>query len=184
MNIGTQIYTLRKERGITQETLAAEMGVTVGAVSKWENNLTLPDILMLCSLADYFHVTTDMLLGRTGKKTFMVCDDAPFICKVIKDLMEKEGYRCVGIAENEKQLDDHLQENIPDLLFLDVHLGTENGLTILKRVKEENSSISVILVTADNSEEVIQAAISHGVDAYVTKPFLPEHIYTALASIK
>ena len=54
MELGTKIQTLRKEHNITQETLAAEMGVTVGAVSKWENNLTLPDILMLCSLADYF----------------------------------------------------------------------------------------------------------------------------------
>lgn len=36
MNIGKQIYVLRKKMNITQETLAAEMGVTVGAVSKWE----------------------------------------------------------------------------------------------------------------------------------------------------
>lgn len=184
MNIGTQICALRKEHGITQEKLAAEMGVTVGAVSKWENNITLPDLLMLCNLADYFHVTTDMLLGRIDKKTFMVCDDAPFIGKVLKDLMEREGYLCVGIAENEKQLDDYLQENIPDVLFLDVHLEVGNGLTILKKMKEENPSTAVIMVTADNSEETIQTAISYRADAYVTKPFLPEHILTALASIK
>lgn len=79
MNIGIQIQTLRRKRNITQETLAAEMGVTVGAVSKWENSATMPDILMLCSLADYFHVTTDELLGRSHKGSFVVCDDAAFI---------------------------------------------------------------------------------------------------------
>ena len=100
MNIGTQIQALRKQQGITQETLAAEMGVTVGAVSKWENNITLPDILMLCNLADYFRVTTDELLGRSSKSTFMICDDAPFIRDTLGELLAKEGYHCAGLAEN------------------------------------------------------------------------------------
>ena len=68
MNIGTNILQLRKEKNITQEALAAELGVTAAAVSKWEKGYTLPDILMLCALADYFSVTTDALLGRTAAK--------------------------------------------------------------------------------------------------------------------
>lgn len=64
MNIGNNILSLRKQKNITQDTLAAELGVTAAAVSKWEKGYTLPDILMLCALADYFEVTTDELLGR------------------------------------------------------------------------------------------------------------------------
>ena len=64
MNLGNSINTLRKQKNVTQEELAAELGVTAAAVSKWENGYTLPDILMLCALADYFEVTTDELLGR------------------------------------------------------------------------------------------------------------------------
>ena len=92
MNIGEQIRSLRNQKKVTQETLAAEMGVTVGAVSKWESGTTLPDVQMLCSLADYFEVTTDKLLGRTYKGSFAVCDDADFICDTIRGIMEKEGY--------------------------------------------------------------------------------------------
>ena len=184
MNIGTQIQTLRRQKGITQEMLSAEMGVTVGAVSKWENNMTLPDIQMLCSLADYFKVTTDYLLGRAGKGTFIVCDDAPLICSVIKNLLEKEGYLCVGLAENDTQLCALFDENIPNILFLDIHLANkENGLELLKEVKEKNASTKVIIVTADSTEEAVQTAISYGADAFVTKPFLPQHIMTALESI-
>lgn len=64
MNLGKMILELRRQKNVTQEELAAELGVTAAAVSKWENGYTLPDILMLCALADYFAVTTDELLGR------------------------------------------------------------------------------------------------------------------------
>ena len=64
MNFGKIIYELRKKKNVTQDEMAAELGVTAAAVSKWENGYTLPDILMLCALADYFEVTTDELLGR------------------------------------------------------------------------------------------------------------------------
>ena len=69
MNLGNQIHALRKAGSITQEELAAELGVTAAAVSKWENGVCLPDILMLCALADYFGVTTDELLGRRAVKS-------------------------------------------------------------------------------------------------------------------
>lgn len=64
MNVGRKIQELRRQKNMTQEDLAAAMGVTAAAVSKWENGYTLPDILMLCALADLFEVTTDELLGR------------------------------------------------------------------------------------------------------------------------
>ena len=64
MNFGKTILDLRKAKNMTQEELAAQLGVTPTAISKWENSNTLPDILMLCALADYFGITTDHLLGR------------------------------------------------------------------------------------------------------------------------
>ena len=41
MNIGTNIYTLRKEKKITQSQLAEKLGVSIQSISKWENNLKL-----------------------------------------------------------------------------------------------------------------------------------------------
>ena len=72
MNIGKIILDLRKEKEITQEELAAELGVTAAAISKWENGYTLPDIMMLCALADYFGVSTDELLGRNKQSQYAV----------------------------------------------------------------------------------------------------------------
>ena len=64
MNLGKTILELRKAKNVTQEDMAAQLGVTAAAVSKWENDYTLPDIPMLCAIADYFQVTTDELLSR------------------------------------------------------------------------------------------------------------------------
>ncbi|MBO5371033.1 MAG: helix-turn-helix transcriptional regulator [Clostridia bacterium] len=61
--IGKQIATLRKERGIKQEQLAAFVGVSTQAVSKWENG-GVPDTELLPKIADFFSVSIDSLFGR------------------------------------------------------------------------------------------------------------------------
>lgn len=181
MDIGKQILSLRKQRGITQEVLAAEMGVTVGAVSKWENGNALPDIIMICALADFFEVSTDELLGRTSKKRgFIVCDDARFICTMIKNIVEKEDYECIGLAENGTQLWELLGNKVPHFVFLDIHFPNEDGLEMLKQIKERYTDMKVLIVTADTSENAKQKAYEYGASGFIEKPFLPEHIAQAL----
>ena len=63
--MGKRISDLRKGKGMTQEQLAQLLGVTPQAVSKWENDLSCPDISILPQLAEALGVTTDELLGRT-----------------------------------------------------------------------------------------------------------------------
>ena len=59
---GTLIATMRKERGMTQLELAEKMGVTDKAVSKWERDLSFPDVNTLPKLAEIFDVTVDELM--------------------------------------------------------------------------------------------------------------------------
>lgn len=84
MNLGKTILEFRRKNNITQEDLAAELGVTAAAVSKWENGYTLPDVMMLCALADYFHVSTDELLGRDvmRKQAIIVVEKEEFGHKI------------------------------------------------------------------------------------------------------
>ena len=63
VNFSDNIIRLRHEKKITQEQLAAFMGVTKASVSKWETKQNLPDILLLPKLASFFDVTIDSLLG-------------------------------------------------------------------------------------------------------------------------
>ncbi len=61
--IGQTIKQLRRARGVTQEELAGALNVTYQAVSKWENEMAQPDIMMMPALAAYFGVTIDELFG-------------------------------------------------------------------------------------------------------------------------
>lgn len=61
--MGQIIRRLRKERNLTQEDLAEQLGITFQAVSKWENNTGMPDISQVVPLAHLFGVSTDVLFG-------------------------------------------------------------------------------------------------------------------------
>lgn len=63
MNIGTNIYTLRKEKKITQAQLAEKLGVSEQSVSKWENNICAPDVSLFPIIAEFFGVSIDRLFG-------------------------------------------------------------------------------------------------------------------------
>ena len=62
--LSERILSLRKEKGLTQEALAGQLGVSFQAVSKWENGQSCPDIALLPLLADVFGVTVDSLFGK------------------------------------------------------------------------------------------------------------------------
>ena len=68
MSIGKTIKNLRKTKNITQEKLASYLNVSCQAVSKWENGTAAPDISLIVPIANFFDVTTDVLLERDIEK--------------------------------------------------------------------------------------------------------------------
>lgn len=65
-SIGQIIKKLRKERNYTQEELAEQLNISSQAVSKWENETSMPDISQIVPLASVFGVSTDVLFGTYG----------------------------------------------------------------------------------------------------------------------
>lgn len=66
--ISRNIYTLRKQQGLTQEELADMVKVSFQAVSKWENGNSLPDISTLPLLANVLHCSIDQLMGYAAEQ--------------------------------------------------------------------------------------------------------------------
>lgn len=183
--IGNFIAARRKNLGLTQQQLADKLSVSFQAVSKWENGHSVPDVPMLCALADYFEVTTDELLGRNRRGKILICDDAPLIRHVVCDMLNKRKYPCEAV-ENGGQLYEKLDElRQPCKVFLDVHLGnSENGLDILKKIKEKYREVKVIMLTADTSEETTSMIKEYKADYLIHKPFHDGLIFKALSEIE
>ena len=67
LRLAENIRACRKERKLTQEKLAEALGVTPGAVHKWESGQSVPELPMIAELADFFDTSVDALIGFTMK---------------------------------------------------------------------------------------------------------------------
>ncbi|MDR1630508.1 MAG: helix-turn-helix domain-containing protein [Oscillospiraceae bacterium] len=79
INLGNKIRELRKQKNISQDVLANYLGVTFQAVSKWENDTTMPDVTLIPAIASFFGVSTDELfdfnLYEIEKKVNFITDE-------------------------------------------------------------------------------------------------------------
>lgn len=63
LTLSENIRAQRRQRGLTQEQLSEVLGVTTGAVHKWESGLSVPELDMIVEMADFFDMSVDALLG-------------------------------------------------------------------------------------------------------------------------
>ena len=87
---GQRFQRLRKEAGLTQEEVAEKVGITPQGVSKWENDLSSPDINILVKLAEILGVSVEELLGKDKEKT-KVLQDFDYKKAVLKIVVDSEG---------------------------------------------------------------------------------------------
>ena len=73
LNIGENIKKLRNEKQVTQEQLAGHLLISCQAVSKWENNISTPDIALIPFIAEYFDVQIDELF-KINMKFYLLCE--------------------------------------------------------------------------------------------------------------
>ena len=103
--LGTLIAALRKENGMTQLELAEKMGVTDKAVSKWERDLSCPDVSTLPKLAELFHVSVDELMQvKTEPAAEKKKDIGPLVKLILRALGLAMGV-CVFVLSVLKQLE-------------------------------------------------------------------------------
>lgn len=125
MEIGKQIKLLRNRRGVTQEQMAAHLGITAQAVSKWECEASVPDISMLPELSAYFGVSIDEL--------FSLSDETRM--ERIQNMLWDVRFLDPAHVENERQflVDKALREpNNADphcmLAQMELHLAEEHNI--------------------------------------------------------
>lgn len=99
-NIATKLSELRIAKGVTQGEVASALSVSNKTISKWENGTSSPDLSMLVSLAKYYNVSTDTLLGLEDKQ------------KGIKQVVADE-FRGLGRRETALKVFEIIKEMFP-----------------------------------------------------------------------
>ena len=110
----------------------------------------------------------------------LIVDDEPHIRMLIEQTLEEledEGVEFLTAENGEIALDIIQQEN-PQLVFLDVMMPKMNGMEVCRKVKKELSlnNVFIVLLTAKGQELDRQKGAEVGADIYMTKPFDPEAI--------
>jgi len=89
--LGARIAELRKEKGLTQEELAKQLGISSQAVSKWEKDISCPDIMILPSLAKILGVSIETLLTGEAETTYVPEEKRKSFEETILYIHVKEG---------------------------------------------------------------------------------------------
>jgi len=113
------------------------------------------------------------------KQSILIVDDQFGIRLLLQEVFKKDGYKTYT-AENGKQALEIAKKNKPSLVLLDFKLPGMDGIEILKRLKEMDSEIKVIMMTAYGELDMIQEAIDLGAITYYSKPFDIDEVRNAV----
>ena len=126
-SIGSRIAKYRKGKGLTQEALANQMGVSSQAVSKWETDASCPDVTALPQLCRILGITTDELL--TGNS-----NEVKFVTPEERKPMEELTFRVKILSAQ----GDKVRVNLPMSL---VKIALEIGVDVVPNVGGDNAQM-------------------------------------------
>ena len=113
----------------------------------------------------------------------LIIEDEPAIRRVLRALLEAEGYRCIE-ADTAQRAEIEARTHKPDVLLLDLGLPDGDGLGVIRRVRAW-SPLPIVVLSARTQEQQKVAALDAGADDYVTKPFsAPELLARLRAAIR
>ena len=115
------------------------------------------------------------ILLDNSKKTILAVDDESSILDLLNFNLEKEGFNFISAEDGEEGINKVLNEK-PDLLLLDVMIPKMDGLSVCKKIRQENINIPIIMLSARGEEIDKVLGLEIGADDYITKPFSPREV--------
>lgn len=118
----------------------------------------------------------------SDKERILIIEDEDGIARILQLELEHEGYE-VGRAKDGRTGLEMAMEGGWGLLLLDVMLPELNGIEVLRRIRQNDNSVPVILLTARDTVPDKVSGFEHGANDYVTKPFAMEELLARVRNI-
>ncbi|MEO0127688.1 MAG: sigma-54 dependent transcriptional regulator [candidate division WOR-3 bacterium] len=123
-----------------------------------------------------------MINQEKQKYKILIVDDETKICEILKDILDNEGY-IADFATNGTDGLRKIQKDQIDLVLLDVKLPDIDGLTLLKKIKDFDSDISVIMISAFGTVSTAVEAVKNGAEDFIEKPLEVNRILTTIRNV-
>ena len=110
------------------------------------------------------------MTNKPARRKILVIDDERDLREVMTEVLETAGYRAFSAANGADGVRLNEREN-PDVIVLDLRMPGMDGIETLRRIREQDSEVSVVILTANGNSETIREAVGLTVSEYLSKPF-------------
>lgn len=118
----------------------------------------------------------------------LLVDDSRTIRNIQKNVLKGLGYEDIREAGDGLEALEQLGVEVPDLMLVDWNMPNMDGITLIRKVRETNKTLPIIMVTTEAEKTRVVEALKAGVNNYVVKPFtaetLAEKIKQTFAKLK
>jgi DNA-binding NarL/FixJ family response regulator len=113
-----------------------------------------------------------------------VADDSKIVReRLICTITETQGFTCVGEARDGEEAFSKVSQLKPDVVILDIRMPKENGISVLKKIKKNRPSTTVIIFTSYPFEQYRKRCMDLGADFFFDKSLEPEKLIETLKSM-
>jgi len=119
------------------------------------------------------------------KKTharILIVDDDTRLCELLSRYFQEQGF-AVKAAHDEDEMNHAMERANFDLIVLDLMLPGTDGMTICRRLRENENTIPIIMLTAKGNDEDCIAGLEAGADDYMGKPFNPRELLARVQAV-
>ena len=116
--------------------------------------------------------------------TVLIVDDEARMRKLIKDFLVQKDFNILEAEDGEKALKVYNEnKNKINLILLDVMMPKLDGWSVLRQIRQENSTLPIVMLTARGEEQDELFGFELGVDEYIAKPFSPKILVARVEAI-
>lgn len=155
--------------GVTADELLGLTPMEPSSVSH-ESREDLELILNQSQADSIFDFIPVPITGESRK--VLVVDDSDFMRMMLEDILTHHGHTVLQAKGGQECL-DLLQNEAVDVCVLDIGMPGMDGMEVLRRIKESQSELKVVMLSALSQESNVRQALQLGADAFVVKPFQP-----------
>lgn len=113
----------------------------------------------------------------------LVVDDSLIIRKNLKKYIQNIGHNIIGEAKTGTQAVELCKELKPDLITMDITMPDMDGITAVKKIREFDTNVNIIMATSHGQEEMVVSSLKAGASGYILKPVSEEKISKAISNV-